>query len=188
MILEVRTIITTSILLLFAFFVNRVSGQTKKPVFIGVQPSVTIEPFYEEGELDVNVFPLILELPIGQRTNFRLLPTANYHLGAIENGFSDIGIYTVFPMFFNKSTSIIAKPYGFYIGPVLGFGRNLINDHYTTTLALEPGYLFEANKSFTIAIGIQIGASHFSYDSKPIKWLLHWGPKVSFGHWIDRIK
>jgi len=81
----------------------------------------------------VNVFPLILELPIGQRTNFRLLPTANYHLGAIENGFSDIGIYTVFPMFFNKSTSIIAKPYGFYIGPVLGFGRNLINDHYTTT-------------------------------------------------------
>lgn len=174
-----------AIILLFVFPVKNVSGQTKKPIFIGLQPSITIEPFYEKGELDVNVFPLVLELPISQRINFRLLPTANYHFGGVKNGFSDIGFYSVLPIFFRKSTTIETKPNGFYIGPALGFGRNLINSHYTTTLAVEPGYMFRAKNSFTIALGVQFGTSYFAYDSQPNKWLLHWGPKVSFGIWID---
>ena len=75
-------------------------------------------------------------------------------------------------------------PKGFYLGPVLGFGRNLLNEHFTTTLAAEPGYMFETRKSFTIVLGIQLGASYFHYDSQPNKWVLHWGPKVTFGFWV----
>ena len=178
--------VAITIILLFVFSIGNVCGQTKKPVFIGIQPSITIEPFYEDGELDVNIFPLVLEIPIGQRINFRFLPTANYHFGGVNNGFSDVGFYSVLPIFFRKSESTEAKPYGFYIGPVLGFGRNLINSHYTTTLAVEPGYMFKAKKSFTITLGAQFGTSYFAYDSQPNKWLFHWGPKVSFGFWIDR--
>jgi hypothetical protein len=173
------------IILLFVIFVENVYGQTKKPTLIGIQPSITVEPFYEKGELDINIFPLVLEIPIGQRINFRFLPLANYHLGGEKNGFSDIGFYTVLPIFFNRRETTEIKPYGFYIGPVIGLGRNFINDHYTATFALEPGYLFQAKKSFTISIGCQFGASYFVYDSEPDKWIFHWGPKVTFGFWIN---
>ncbi len=178
-------IITT---LLFFFFIENACGQTKKHILIGLQPSITVEPFYEKGELDVNAFPLILEFPIGQRINFRLLPLANYHLGGEKNGFSDIGLFTVFPVFFSTKKTAEVPPYGFYVGPVIGLGRNFLNDHYTTTFALEPGYLFQAKKSFTISLGCQFGGSYFIYDDEPNKWVFHWGPKVTFGFWLNRFK
>lgn len=180
-----QTFFTT---ILFIVFTGNIFAQSNKSLFIGIQPSITVEPFYEKGELDVNVFPLIIETPIGLRTNFRLAPIANYHFGGSTKGFSDIGLYTFLAIYFRKREIAASRPCGFYIGPVLGFGRNLINKHYTTTLAVEPGYMFEAKKSFTITLGIQFGSSYFSYDSKPNNWAFHWGPKVTFGFWFDSTK
>ena len=163
-----------------------VFGQYSKPIFIGIQPAITVEPFYAEGELDVNVFPVVAEFPVGQQIDLRIVPILNYHIGGEENGVSDVGSYFVLPVFITQREEGEALPHGFYIGPVLGLGRNLINDHFTTTLAVEPGYLFKAEKSFTIALGLQLGGSHFSYDDNPNKWVFHWGPKVSLGFWVNK--
>ena len=174
-----------NIIIIFGFKVSLAQSDVR--TFLGVQPAVTIEPFYEDGELDVNVFPIVAEWPISSRMNFRFLPLLNYHFGGSEQGVSDIGFYTVFPVFF-KNQKESRFPYGFYAGPVLGLGRNLINEHYTTTFAVEPGYFFEAKKRFTISLGLQLGSSFFAYDSHPNKWVLHWGPKVSFGFWLGKPK
>ena len=160
-------------------------GQSNTPIFIGIQPNITVEPFYEKGELDIDIVPLVLEASIGLRTNIKITPIVNYHIGGQKDGLSDIGFFTVFPIFFKKKEIRSDKPYGFYVGPVLGFGRNLMNDHYTTTLAVEPGYMFKAEKRFTIALGLQLGGSYFSYDGQPNKWVTHWGPKISLGYWIN---
>lgn len=128
---------------------------------------------------------MVLEASIGLRTNLKVTPIVNYHFGGQTNGLSDIGLFTVLPIFFKKKEIRSDRPYGFYVGPVLGFGRNLINDHYTTTVALEPGYLFKAEKRFTIALGLQLGGSFFSYENQANKWVTHWGPKVSFGYWVN---
>jgi len=173
-------------IILLAISIGDSLAQSKKPVLVGIQPSITVEPFYEKGEFDVNVLPLIFETPIGSRMSIRLSPMANYHIGGTSNGISDIAFFTVLPVFFEKSESKESRLYGFYIGPVLGFGRNLLNDHYTSTIAIEPGYMFKAKKSFIITLGIQLGASYFSYDSQPNEWVFHWGPKITFGFWIDR--
>jgi len=159
--------------------------QESKSVFVGFQPAITVEPFYEEGELDIDLFPFLLEVPIGTRTNIRFLPLANYHVGGVKNGFSDIGLYTVLPIFLGEIDEASSKTSGLYIGPVLGFGRNLLNEHYTTTIAAEPGYMFKAEKSFTLVLGCQFGASYFSYDSQPNKWVFHWGPKITLGFWLN---
>jgi hypothetical protein len=127
-----------------------------------------------------------LETPIGPRINIKLAPIVNYHVGGETNGFSDIGVFMVLPVFFREREKREDMPYGFYLGPALGFGRNLLNDHYTATLAIEPGYMFETKESFTITLGIQFGASYFMYDSQPNKWVFHWGPKITFGFWIRR--
>ena len=169
---------------LFLFAGTTISfAQSNFRAFLGIQPSITIEPFYEDGELDVNILPIVLEFPIGNRVDFRILPLMNYHFGGEEQGLSDVGFFTVLPIFF-KSQEESRYPFGFYAGPVLGLGRNLINDHYTTTLAVEPGYFFETKKRFSISLGLQLGSSFFAYDAKPNKWVFHWGPKVSFGFWL----
>jgi len=179
--------IIIAIISLFTVYCGTILGQTTKQVYIGLQPGVTVEPFYEEGEFDFNVFPLIIETPVSSRINLRICPIANYHMGGETNGFSDLGVFTVLPIFFNKKEDDNTIPYGFYLGPVVGLGRNLINKHFTTTLALEPGYMIETKKRFTINLGIQFGASHFSYDTEPNKWVFHWGPKVTFGFWIPGV-
>ncbi len=172
-------IISLCILLL-----GEVYGQSKNNVFIGIQPSITVEPFYESGEFDLNILPLVFETPVDLRINIRFLPSANYHFGGETSGFSDIGFFTVLPIYLKKTESVENQTYGFYIGPVLGFGRNLINHHYTSTVAVEPGFMFQAKKRFTINLGGQFGASYFAYDSQPNKWLSHFGAKVSLGFWL----
>lgn len=159
-------------------------GQNRNPVFIGIQPAITVEPFYEKGVFDINIFPAVVEIPIGNRVDFRFLPLINYHVGDIKNGISDLGFYSVFPVYFKEREKKTARPHGLYLGPVFGIGRNLINEHYTTTIALEPGYLFEAKNKFTISIGLQLGGSHFMYNTQPNEWVFHWGPKISLGFWL----
>lgn len=160
-------------------------GQSNTPIFVGIQPNVTVEPFYEKGELDIDILPLVFEASLGLRTDLRISPIVNYHIGGQTDGISDLSVFTVLPIFFKKKEIRSDRPYGFYAGPVLGFGRNLINNHFTSTLAVEPGYMFEAEKRFTIALGLQAGGSYFSYDNQPDKWVSHWGPKVSLGYWIN---
>ncbi len=164
---------------------NKSIGQSNTSIFIGLQPNVTVEPFYENGEFDIDILPLVFEASMGLRINLKVTPMVNYHIGGQTDGVSDIGVFTVLPIFFKKKELRSDKPYGFYIGPVLGFVRNLINNHYTTTLAVEPGYMFKAEKRFTIALGFQLGGSHFSYDIQPNKWVNHFGPKISLGYWLN---
>jgi len=160
-------------------------GQSQTPVFIGLQPNVTVEPFYEQGEFDLDILPLVVEASVGLRTNLKFMPTVNYHFGGESNGISDLGASLVVPVFFKAKETMADRPFGFYLGPVLGFGRNLINDHYTTTVGLEPGYMFATKKRFTISMGLQLGGTYFSYDNEDNKWLSHFGPKFSFGFWIN---
>lgn len=162
-------------------------GQTKKTIFLGIQPiSITIESNYGDGEFDANIFPIVFEAALTRRVNFRLIPTVNYHFGGKSNGFSDLGVYITLPIYFHKSLPKEVQSHGFYIGPVLGVGRNIINDHYTTTIAIEPGYMFKAKKRFTITLGCQFGGSYFAYDSKPNNWVTHFGPKFTLGFWLNK--
>lgn len=158
-------------------------AQSNVRTFLAIQPSLTIEPFYEKGELDVNVLPIVAEWPLNNRMDFRVVPTLNYHFGGSEQGLSDVGSFFVFPVYY-KNQKESRFPFGFYTGPVIGLGRNLMNDHYTVTLAVEPGYFFQTNNRFSICMGMQLGGSYFLYESSPNKWLLHWGPKFSFGFWL----
>lgn len=173
------------LLILSLIMSSKSIGQSSTPIFIGLQPNITVEPFYDKGEFDIDILPLVVEASIGLRTNLKVTPMVNHHIGGQTEGISDLGVFAVLPILLKKKEIRSDRPYGFYAGPVLGFGRNLINDHYTTTVGIEPGYMFETKKRFTISMGLQLGGSYFSYDSEPNKWVTHWGPKFSFGYWIN---
>ena len=73
----------------FAAFLNLllisqtfVLAQEKRPVFIGLQPSFTRETFYEEGEFDINIVPLMVQVPIDKMVDIRFTSEVNYHFGS----------------------------------------------------------------------------------------------------------
>lgn len=160
----------------------------KRPIFIGLQPGYTAEQFYDEGELDINIIPITFQIPIGKLTDFRVTTLANYHLGGEQNGFADVGLQVVVPVYFKKKENGKDLPRGFYAGPMVGFSRNLINEHYTTNLAAEAGYQFPTSKSFSISMGLQLGATYFTYDDQPNVWRNHFGFKVNIGFWVNQGK
>lgn len=174
------------ILLLIICFIDELRAQDKRPVFIGIQPGITQEPFYEKGEFDVNITPFTFQIPITTRVDLRLTTLGNYHFGG-ETGFSDVGFQLVAPIFINKKVATNSKSGGIYLGPVYGFGRNLLNHHYTHTVAIEPGYMFPTEKSFSLTLGLQFGGSYFDYDSGPGKWGNHFGFKINLGFWVNSI-
>lgn len=173
--------ISITIIILFAFLA--VHSQEKKPVFIGIQPSITKEKSYEKDEFDLNILPLVVEFPVSKRIDLRFTSVLNYHFGNNQQ-ISDIGVQTVAPIFFGINKTIKERSHGFYVGPVLGLGKNIMNKHFTTTLAVEPGYLFTASKPFTLSLGIQYGGSHFNYKEKNSEWVEHFGIKVNLGFWL----
>jgi len=158
----------------------------KRPVFIGIQPGYTAEQFYDEGEIDLNVIPLTIQFPVGKRVDLRFTTIANYHLGGEQNEFADVGLQAVVPIYFKRKENRKDLPGGFYAGPVVGFSRNLMNDHYTTNLAAEAGYQFPTNRSFSISMGLQLGATYFDYDDQPNVWRNHFGFKINIGFWVNK--
>ncbi len=174
------------LLLLFIFSCAHKSfAQDKRPIFLGLQPSYTAEPFYEKGELDINVVPLMIQIPIGKRIDFRITSIANYHIGG-QNGFADVGAQMVLPIFIKKREKTKMIAHGFYVGPVMGLGTNLMNDHNTLVLAAEGGYLFPTKKSFSLSLGLQLGASYFDYFNQDNVWRNHFGVKINIGFWVNQ--
>ena len=174
-------------ILLYLITSSIIYAQDKRPVFIGLQPSFTKETFYEKNEFDINVIPLIVQVPVGKRIDLRATSEVNYHFGPYD-GISDVGAQFVMPIYFKKKENTKAMSHGFYAGPVLGLGTNLIDDHNTLTLAVEPGYMFKPNKRFSIALGLQLGASYFDYFNKSNTWYSHIGFKINIGFWVNRGK
>jgi len=175
-------------LILVVLFLNSIyytTGQTEKPFFLAIQPGITQEKFYEKDEFDVNVVPIVLQFPVSKRIDLRFVSLANFHFGNSKQ-FSDIGIHAIAPIFFKKKEEINSLSNGFYVGPLLGLGTNLLNEHRTTTVGFESGYMFATDKRFSITLGLQLGGSHFNYSNKPNVWRQHFGFKANIGFWFRK--
>jgi hypothetical protein len=66
------------ILAISMFFSNVLLAQENKHFnFIGINPSVTVEPFYEKGELDFNILPIVYQRLATKLVDIRLTSILN---------------------------------------------------------------------------------------------------------------
>lgn len=165
---------------------QKTEKEKRRPLFIGLQPGITAEPYYDENEFDINIIPITIQFPVGKRTDIRMTYLANYHFGGETTGFADMGIQTLVPVYFKAKKNAKDLPKGFYAGPMIGFSRNLLFDHYTTNLAVEAGYQFPVERRFSVSMGLQFGATYFDYDNQPNVWRNHFGFKVNIGLWVNK--
>jgi hypothetical protein len=168
--------------ILIVSFISTLFGENvAKSWFIGLNPSVTVEPYYKKGEFDVNIFPLVVEYSIIRSVHLRSIVIVNYGVRTGKNSFSHTGLQLAVPGFpFTKSDLVS----GIFIAPGCGFTRNIMEHHTNAGLWIEPGYSIPVAGDFRINLSIQFGATHFWYDNGSEKWGKHFGLKFIFGMWL----
>lgn len=174
---------TISILILTIISLSLSAQNNKTANFIGINPSVTVEPFYEKGELDVNIFPLVFQKTITKRVDFRLSTILNYGVRNTNSEISHFGARIAFPFFIKKKEDLTLPSKGFYAAPGIGFTRNRIEEHTNIGFWLEPGYNLLVSDKLSISFGVQLGATHFDYDNGTQKWGNHFGMNIILGMW-----
>lgn len=152
--------------------------------FLGIAPAITVEPYYNKGELDINVFPVVYQLSIATRIDCRLSPILNLGIRNGKDVLSHVGLEIATPLFLKKKEEKIYPSKGFYLAPVLSFTRNNSALHYNLGTWIEPGYLLSISKRWSISFGLQVGGTYFIRDSGIKEWGNHFGFKIVIGRWF----
>lgn len=175
------------LLIILLCLLTEVNAQTAKtPNFLGLNPGVTVEPFYEKGEFDINICPLVYQRPVNRLLDLRLTTVLNLGFRNDGNRISHWGGEAAMPIFFRKKETLDLPSKGFYIAPVAGFTRNAIDKHNNISLAAEPGYHLLFDNRFAMSFGLQTGVTYFNYDSGETKWRNHFGVKIIVGKWLGK--
>ena len=177
-----QIIFTATVLFLFESLL--LAQEERRFNFIGINPSATIEPFYEKGELDINVFPVVYQRSLTKRFDIRLTSILNLGLRNDGNEISHFGIETGFPIFFRQKKNKEEISKDFFIAPILSLTRNRVEQHNNFGLWIEPGYNLLFDNNFAMTFGLQLGGTYFAYDNGRTKWGNHFGIKIIIGKWL----
>jgi len=173
------------LLLLTLLITNSVFGQdNKRSNFFGINPSVTIEPYYNSGEFDINVFPLVYQRSVSNRLDVRLASTINYGIRNGNDKLSHVGLEVGMPVFFTKKDDRSELSNGFYIAPLLSMSRNNEANHTNIGTWIEPGYNLLFENKWALSLGLQFGGTYFLNDNSGNEWGNHFGVIVVFGKWF----
>ena len=162
----------------------QISAQEKPASLLGFNPSITVEPFYDAGELDINIFPLVYLRTLSQRSDIRFTTILNLGIREEGNAISHIGFETALPIYFLKKENKAIHSKGFFIAPVLSLARNILDEHNNVGLWIEPGYLLKASENFSLNLAVQVGTTYFNYDDAEDSWKGHIGLKIVLGWWL----
>ncbi|HNQ69065.1 MAG TPA: hypothetical protein PKN32_11855 [Bacteroidales bacterium] len=160
------------------------TAQQNKTIFIGINPSVTIEPSYPPGCFDVNIFPLVLEYNITKNFDIRGISVLNYGFRHFSSALINVGAELSFPYYLNFGKSAPATSSGFFVALGSAFTRNIYYNHKNISVFLEPGYSFLWDNKFSLIIDLQYGRTFFFYDDGNNIMGNHFGVKFILGWWV----
>ena len=173
------------LLLLTILAINTALGQDEKRLnFFGINPGVTVEPYYNSAELDINILPIVYQRSITNRLDIRLTSILNYGIRNGNDRISHVGLEAGTPVFLKKKEDRAEISKGFFISPILSLTRNNEASHTNIGTWVEPGYNILFENKFALSLGIQIGGTYFINDNSSDTWGNHFGVKVVFGKWI----
>ncbi len=173
------------IILFFVMTVHMAFGQDKNRLnFIGISPGITVEPYYNSGEFDINVLPIVYQRSISNRMDLRLASTVNYGIRNGNDKLSHIGLELGAPLFLKKKENSAELSKGFFIAPVLSAARNYEAHHTNIGTWIEPGYNMLFEDRWALSLGLQFGGTYFLNDNSDNEWGNHFGVIVIFGKWF----
>lgn len=145
---------------------------------------MTIEPFYDRGEFDVNILPIVYQSSLTRRLDIRYNSIVNLGVRKEGNEISHIGFETGLPIFFKQKENKNDISKGFFIAPILSATRNRIAANYNLGLWIEPGFNLLFDNNFAMSFGVQLGGTNFNNNNVITGWQNHFGIKVILGIWL----
>lgn len=130
--------------------------------YIGLMPSVLVEPYDTVDAIEVNFFPFLYERRFGEENDksFQIRPVINYRFLEGQNGFSQMGGTALFNKYF---LGVFEED--FWLKPQLGvyytYTYNRLDKIQAMTLGLEPGAFMRVSKNFTLSLNVQPGINYY---------------------------
>jgi len=147
--------------------------------FVGLSPSLTAEPFYESGEFDVNILPLVYQRNLLDNIDIRMIGLVNYGIRKNENKLSHFGFELAFPRYLFGNTPLPGPSEGFFVAPIFSIAQEQIKKELHVGLWVEPAYQFTFSQNYSISLGLQLGVTWIEKDMVD-----HFGIKFIFGRWF----
>lgn len=149
----------------------------------GINPFITVEPFYEKGEFDVNILPIVYQTSFSKRVDFRINPILNLGIRQDFNEFSHIGFEAALPIFIFKKEERYFPSKGFFVAPVLSLTNSLSQSKMNYGYWGEVAYHLLIDEKFGLSFGLQYGKTQFVYKVGENETTNHFGLKIIFGKW-----
>lgn len=131
-----------------------------KSNYIGIQPSVLIEPYDSINAIELNIVPLVYEYKISNGLGLQLRPIINYRFFKTQSGISQTGATVLLNKNFH---SLFGQ--NFWLSPQVAmfytYTYNQIDKIQTMTLGLEPGVLMKISNSFSLSLNVQPGINYY---------------------------
>jgi len=166
--------------ILFASSMCNVQANTNRlNHFVGLTPSLTAEPFYETGEYDVNILPLVYQRNVLEKVDIRMTSLVNYGIRKNENKLSHLGVEFAFPFHIYGQTPSPSPSEGFFVAPIFSIAQEQIKQELHVGVWVEPAYQFIFSRDYSMSIGLQLGVTWIDSDMVD-----HFGGKFIFGRWF----
>ena len=153
------------IILIFIVLCNEIVKAQNDPLkdnYVGLIPSVLVEPYDTIDAVEVNIFPFLYEFRVGEKNDlgFQIRPILNYRFLKAQSGISQIGGTMVMNKYF---LNIFDDD--FWLKPQLGvyytYAYNRLDKIKTMTLGIEPGAFMKISENYTISVNLQPGINYY---------------------------
>ena len=176
-----RVLLITFIIL---YGITKSYSQEGRALMLGLNPSLTVEQYYNEGEFDINVFPMSIQLSMNRHIDLRFISMVNIGIRNDQSGFANIGIESAMPIYFKAKKDRSMPSKGFYAAPILSIAGNKLDENTHVGLWIEPGYHLGISERFNMIFGLQTGVTYITYNSGEADLAGHFGLKVIIGWWM----
>ncbi len=161
------------------------NAQIKKSAhFLGMNPGISIKPFYESGELDMNIIPLVYQTKLYQKFDMRFISILNFGFRKDGNRIINYGMELALPYIFGQRSEKLQLSQGFYLAPVISLLRYNELKTFNTSVLIEPGIIFRVEEKASIIVGLQLGAGYYNLQELNKKWQNQIGLKIILGNWF----
>lgn len=155
--------------------------------FVGVSPEINVNPFFPGQFINLNIFPVVLQIPITNSIDCRITPIYNLGYRGIGVGYKSVGGQVALPIFFNSKKHLLEASNGFYFAPVLALTRWGTLFQTNIGFFAEPGYHILFDNHLALNIGAQLGTNFLIYDVNKNLWKTHLGLKITIGGWLPTV-
>ena len=171
--------------LTFACCLSSSYAQKQKSAhFIGMNPGISIKPFYESGEMDMNIIPIVYQTRIYKQMDIRLISIMNFGFRKDGNKIINYGLELALPYLFGQRSQSMQVSQGFYLAPVFSLLRYNGSKEYNSSLLIEPGIIFRLEEKASISVGLQLGAGYYNLEGLDSNWQNQVGLKIILGNWF----